>query len=69
MKGGQVIGETDDRGMTITKDPVRPADLFWTMATLMGWDTAKEFQAGNRPVWLADKDSKLNAKPVERVYS
>ena len=69
VKGGQTIGETDDRGMTITKDPVRPQDLYWTMASLMGWDTAKEFEAGNRPVWLADKDSKINAKPVEKVYS
>lgn len=66
VKGGQVIGETDERGMTITKDPVTPQDLFWTFATLMGWDTAKEFQAGNRPVWLTDK---VAGKPIERVYS
>lgn len=64
VKGNQVIGETDERGMTITREPVGVQDLFWTFASLMGWDTAKEFEAGNRPVWLADKTA---GKPIEKV--
>jgi hypothetical protein len=64
VKGGQVIGETDERGEKIVKDPVSPQDFFWTLGTAMGWDTAKEFEAGNRPVWLADKTV---GKPVKQI--
>ncbi|MCC6575616.1 MAG: DUF1501 domain-containing protein [Planctomycetes bacterium] len=67
VKTGQVIGETDEMGEKIVKDPVRPQDLYWTFASLMGWDTTREFEAGPRPVWLVDIDKKLDAKPVEKV--
>ena len=38
MKGGQVIGETDEIGWNITKDPVHIHDLHATMLRLFGFD-------------------------------
>ena len=71
FKTGQVIGETDDlgynrdsKGNTTLKDPVGPNDLYKTIGTMMDWEMTKEFEAGNRPVWLVDKE----AKAVEKLY-
>jgi hypothetical protein len=71
VKAGQVIGETDEdglgrdkKGQSLIKDPVSPADLYKTLGVMMDWDLTKEFEAGNRPVWLIDK----GAKEVEKIY-
>ena len=71
FKTGQVIGETDDlgynrdsKGNTTLKDPVGPNDLYKTIGTMMDWEMTKEFEAGNRPVWLVDKE----ASAVEKLY-
>src|SRR5690606_25769770 len=63
VKTGQVIGETDVDGVnrdaqrnSTVKDPVTPADLYKTLGTMMDWDMTKEFEAGNRPIWLTDKE-------------
>lgn len=71
VKTGQVIGETDELGynrdsknQSTLKDPVGPNDLYKTIGTMMDWEMSKEFEAGNRPVWLVDKD----AKNVEKLY-
>jgi hypothetical protein len=71
IKTGQVIGETDElgynrdaKGNSTLKDPVTPADLYRTLGTMMDWEMSKEFEAGNRPVWLVDKESKV----VEKLY-
>jgi hypothetical protein len=71
VKMGQVIGETDELGInrdaknqSTLKDPVSPADLYKTIGTMMDWDMNKEFEAGNRPVWLTDKEAKV----CEKIY-
>ena len=71
VKTGQVIGETDETGynrdsknQSTLVDPVSPADLYKTIGTMMDWDMTKEFEAGNRPVWLVDK----NGKNIEKIY-
>ncbi len=71
VKGGVVIGETDEAGLgrdakrkNTTKDPVTPADLFATIGTMMKWDMKKEYEAGNRPVWQVHPDGKA----VEKVF-
>ncbi|MCA8945692.1 MAG: DUF1501 domain-containing protein, partial [Planctomycetes bacterium] len=71
VKSGQVIGETDELGynrdsknQSTLKDPVSPADLYKTFGTMMDWEMNKEFEAGNRPVWLVDKE----AKTVDKLY-
>jgi uncharacterized protein (DUF1501 family) len=38
IKGGQVIGETDDIAWNVTKDPVHVHDLHATMLHLFGFD-------------------------------
>ena len=71
VKSGQVIGETPEDGMTrgakgeeLLKDPIAPDRLYRTLGTMMDWDMAREFQAGNRPMWLTDKA----VQPVEKIY-
>lgn len=71
VKTAQVIGETDELGYnrdsknkSTLKDPVSPADLYKTIGTMMDWEMNKEFEAGNRPVWLVDKEG----KNVEKIY-
>jgi hypothetical protein len=71
VKTGQVIGETDEDGVnrdaqrkTTLKDPVTPADLYKTIGTMMDWDMTKEFEAGNRPIWLTDKEAKV----IDKIY-
>ena len=41
IKGGQVIGETDDIAWNVTKDPVHVHDLHATMLHLFGFDHTK----------------------------
>ncbi len=38
FKGGQVVGETDDKGETVVKRPVYPWDLLESMRSLLGID-------------------------------
>lgn len=71
VKTGNVIGETDEEGVNrdakgnhTLKDPVTPADLYKTIGTMMDWEMNKEFEAGNRPVWLVDKEAKV----IEKIY-
>ncbi|MBX3459354.1 MAG: DUF1501 domain-containing protein [Planctomycetes bacterium] len=71
VNAGTVIGETDEegagrdgRGNPLVKDPVSPAELYKTLGVMMDWEMNKEFQAGNRPMWLTEK----TAKPVEKIF-
>ena len=38
IKGGQVIGKTDELGLTITEDPIHIHDLQATFMHLLGFD-------------------------------
>ena len=53
-RAGTVVGETDERGETIVRRPVRVADLFATIARLLGIEAGKEFNTATRPVKLVD---------------
>jgi hypothetical protein len=71
VKAGTVIGETDEEGVNrdanrnhTLDEPVTPADLYKTIGTMMDWEMSKEFEAGNRPVWLVDKEAKV----IEKIY-
>lgn len=65
VKGGQVIGETNEDGTELITDYHRPRDLFATFGHLMGWDVKKTFHAGERPAFLVHKQG----KPITKVYS
>jgi hypothetical protein len=70
VKTGQVIGETDELGINRennrpTMDEfVTPAEFYRTLGTMMDWDMSREFEAGNRPIWLTDR----TANPVRKIY-
>ncbi len=57
VKPGTVVGTTDERGENIVERPVQVADLFATIAALLGLERDKTFQATpRRPVKLIDPD-------------
>ena len=59
IKGGTVVGATDEQGAKIVERPVQVADLFATIAASMGLERDKEFLAGKRPVKLVDPEGKV----------
>ncbi len=55
MKGGTVVGETDEQGEKIVSRPVQVPDLFATIAQTLHLERDKVFQASTtRPVKLID---------------
>ncbi|MBZ0136280.1 MAG: DUF1501 domain-containing protein [Planctomycetes bacterium] len=65
VKGGQVIGETNEDGTSLVTDSHNPRDLFATIGHLCGWQTQETFMAGKRPTYLVDPE----ALPIKAVYS
>jgi uncharacterized protein (DUF1501 family) len=55
VRGGVVHGATDERGAVVTRDPVRIADLYATVATQMGVAPDKVVMAAGRPIAVTDK--------------
>jgi len=52
---GRPVGATDERGEKIVTRPVQVADLFATVAQLLGIDAKRKFEGSrNRPVTLVD---------------
>ena len=64
LRGGRVIGETDELGKEVIKDPVPVPDLFATIYRSLGIDPLKELYAGDRPVPITDL-----GKAVGRLFS
>jgi uncharacterized protein (DUF1501 family) len=65
VKGGQVIGETDEHGENVKERPVTVPDFFATLLTALGVDPAKQYRTpGGRPIRLADK-----GKVVTELFS
>lgn len=54
LKGGQVIGETDELAKTIVHRPVSVPDLHATIHCALGIDPAKHLLADERPVPITD---------------
>ncbi len=65
VKGGQVVGETDELGWSIVKDPVHVNDLHATMLHLFGLDhTRLTYRFQGRDFRLTDVAGKVVAKLV-----
>jgi hypothetical protein len=65
LRAGVVHGQSDDRGNKVIQDPVTVPDLFATMATLMGMDSAKvHYTNGGRPIAMTD-----HGKAVQGIMS
>lgn len=61
VRGGQVIGETDAAGQTVTERPVTPKDLYQSFYAALGIDADHENQSLiGRPIKLVDKGSKVD---------
>jgi hypothetical protein len=58
VRGGTVVGKTNEDGDKVVEDAVSVADLFATVMTLMGMDPRKSVPAPNgRPIGLSDGGS------------
>lgn len=55
VRGGQVVGATDERGAAVVERPVSPQDLFQSIYHALGIDASHENTTGTgRPVKLVD---------------
>ena len=64
LQTGQVIGETDELGKCIVRDPVSVPDLHATIYTALGINPARELRDGDRPVPITDM-----GQPISRLFS
>ena len=65
VKGGQVIGQTDELCMTVTQDPVHVHDLQATLLHLFGFDHTKlTYRHLGREFRLTDVAGKVIQKAV-----
>lgn len=59
IRGGQIIGQTADDGMTVKERPVTTADLLATICLASGVDPQRQNVSNvGRPIRLADPDAK-----------
>jgi len=66
MKAGQVIGETDKEGATVTKRPTSGLDFLATVCTLLGITYTKNNNTPNgRPIRIVEK----GATPIAELLS
>ena len=66
IRGGQVVGQTSDDGMTVKEKPVTTADLLATVCQAAGVDHMKQNVSNvGRPIRLADPD----AKPLQELLA
>lgn len=65
IKGGRVIGESDELGYTPKSRPVTPAEVAATLYRALGLDPHKELTGPqNRPLPLAD----FNVQPIKELF-
>jgi arylsulfatase A-like enzyme len=50
VRGGQIIGRTDERGAEVVERPVSGPEFMATVLSLLGLDPASDLYAGARPV-------------------
>jgi hypothetical protein len=56
VRRGQVIGQTDKQGAYVTRRPVAPADVAWTVYDSLGLDPTRHlYTADGRPVEILDQ--------------
>ncbi len=64
VRGGQVIGQTDEKGEFVTERPVRPAEVAATLYDALGVDYHKELHTpAGRPVRIL-----TDAAPVHELF-
>jgi uncharacterized protein (DUF1501 family) len=65
IRGGQVIGATDDKGMEPTRDAHAPDDVAATFYRTLGIDHTKEYHTNTgRPVMIV-----RNGEPIDTLLA
>ncbi len=65
IKGGQVIGKTDDNAATVTERPVNALDFMATVCRALGIDYTKQNHSPNgRPIRIVDN----GATPIAQLF-
>ncbi len=63
IRGGQVIGTTDEKGLEPTQDPHSPDDVAATLYQALGIDRTKEYHTNTgRPVMIV-----RNGTPIDSL--
>lgn len=65
VRGGQIIGKSDAKGMTVEDRPVSVADFGATIFNTLGIDHAKETVVRQRPIGYVDG----KAKPLTELFA
>lgn len=66
IKGGQVVGKTDDKGANVKERPVSAPDFMATVCKALGMDHSKTFKTRDgRPIRMVEK----SGKPVAELFS
>ena len=66
IKGGQVVGKTDQDGASVVERPINALDFMATVCTALGIDSTKQNTTpNNRPIRIVDK----GAKVVEELFA
>jgi uncharacterized protein (DUF1501 family) len=61
VQGGRLIGETDKQGSFVTKDPVSPADVAYTIYSALGINPRKHlYTPDGRPVEILDQGKNID---------
>lgn len=64
IKGGQVIGGTDDEGAQSVGKPITVPDLFASLCAALGMNPRKQYHTSQgRPIKITD-----NGKPIEKLF-
>ncbi|MGE3807027.1 MAG: DUF1501 domain-containing protein, partial [Gemmataceae bacterium] len=66
VRGGQIIGRTDKKGMTVEERPVSVADFVASIYKGLGVDPLKKTWVRGRPIGLVDSNE---PKPLDELYS
>jgi uncharacterized protein (DUF1501 family) len=62
IRGGQVIGATDEKGLEPTHDPHAPDDVAATFYRVLGIDTTKEYHTNSgRPVMIVRNGTQIDS--------
>ncbi len=64
VRGGQVIGRTDNRGMTVQDRPVRVPDFVATILKTLGVNHTRRVHVRGRPIGLVDGE----ARPLDELF-
>ena len=65
VRGGQAIGRTDNRGMTVQDRPVRVPDFVATILKTLGVNHARRTHVRGRPIGFVDG----TARPLDELFS